>query len=311
MNCQLLTSKVSFEHTIRSAIEFRGVGLHSGAPVHMRILPAPVGSGVVFRRVDLDGFIVEAIGRNVARVSYATSLMKKGVLISTTEHLLSAFVGLGLDNAIVELDGLELPILDGSALPIAQAVLGIGLRRQRRKRVYMCIRREVEVRDGAKSITVYPADSYRIHYRIDFPHPLIGNQELTVEFTNGSYLRQIAPARTFGFLRDEAALRNMGLIRGASEENAIVLSDDAIKNPPLRFPDEFVRHKILDLIGDLALLGHPLLGRIEADRAGHAMHAALVSRLLRDHSLWEFATLPTEGREPLQSDVLDSALQPV
>jgi UDP-3-O-[3-hydroxymyristoyl] N-acetylglucosamine deacetylase len=302
---------VSFEHTIRSAIEFSGVGLHSGAPVQMRILPAPAGSGIVFRRVDLDGFIVEAVGRNVAKVSYATSLMKKGVLISTTEHLLSAFLGLGLDNAIVDLDSLELPILDGSALPMVQAVLSAGLRRQRRKRVYMCIRREVEVRDGGKSIAVYPADSYRIHYRIDFPHPLIGNQEFTVELTNGSYLRQIAPARTFGFLRDEAALRNMGLIRGAAEENAIVLTNDGIKNPPLRFADEFVRHKVLDLIGDLALLGHPLLGRIEADRAGHAMHAALVSRLLRDHSLWEFATLPAAGYEPAHAAAFSPAGQTV
>jgi UDP-3-O-[3-hydroxymyristoyl] N-acetylglucosamine deacetylase len=298
---------VSFEQTIRSAIEFSGVGLHSGAPVRMRILPAPAGSGIVFRRVDLDGFTVEAVGRNVARVSYATSLMKKGVLISTTEHLLSAFVGLGLNNAMVDLDSLELPILDGSALPIVQAVLSAGLRRQRRKRVYMCIRRELEVRDGDKSIAVYPADSYRIHYRIDFPHPLVGNQEFTVELSNGSYLRQIAPARTFGFLRDEAALRNMGLIRGASEENTIVLTDDGIKNPPLRFPDEFVRHKVLDLIGDLALLGHPLLGRIEADRAGHAMHAALVSRLLRDHSLWEFATLPESGHEPVHAGAFGAA----
>jgi UDP-3-O-[3-hydroxymyristoyl] N-acetylglucosamine deacetylase len=273
----------------------------------MRILPAPAGSGIVFRRVDLDGFTVEAVGRNVARVSYATSLMKKGVLISTTEHLLSAFVGLGLNNAMVDLDSLELPILDGSALPIVQAVLSAGLRRQRRKRVYMCIRRELEVRDGDKSIAVYPADSYRIHYRIDFPHPLVGNQEFTVELSNGSYLRQIAPARTFGFLRDEAALRNMGLIRGASEANAIVLTDEGIKNPPLRFPDEFVRHKVLDLIGDLALLGHPLLGRIEADRAGHAMHAALVSRLLRDHSLWEFATLPESGHEPVHAGAFGAA----
>ena len=233
-NCPA-TERVGFEQTIRSAIEFTGVGLHSGAPVRMRILPAAAGTGIVFRRVDLDGFMVEAIGRNVAKVSYATSLMKKGVLISTTEHLLSAFLGLGLDNAIVELDSLELPILDGSALPIVQAVLGAGLRKQRRQRVYMCILREVEVRDGAKSITVYPADSYRVHYRIDFPHPLVGLQEFTVELSNGSYQRQIASARTFGFLRDEAVLRNMGLIRGASEANAIVLTDDGIKNPPLRY----------------------------------------------------------------------------
>jgi UDP-3-O-[3-hydroxymyristoyl] N-acetylglucosamine deacetylase len=234
--------------------------------------------------------------------------MKKGVLISTTEHLLSAFLGLGLDNAIVDLDSLELPILDGSARPVVEAVLGAGLRRQRRKRVYMCIRHEVEVRDGDKFIAVYPAESYRIHYRIDFPHPLIGLQEFTVELSNGSYVRQIAPARTFGFLRDEAALRNMGLIRGASEENAIVLTNEGIQNPPLRFPDEFVRHKVLDLIGDLALLGHPLLGRIEADRAGHAMHAALVSRLLRDHSLWEFATLPAGDQEQVRADELSGAI---
>ena len=289
---------MSFEQTIRSPIEFSGVGLHSGAPTRMRILPATAGSGILFRRVDLDGFIVEAVGRNVAKVSYATSVMKKGVLISTTEHLLSAFLGVGIDNAIVELDGLELPILDGSALPIVDAALRVGLRQQRRKRLYMRIKQAVELREGGKSITVYPADSYRIRYRIDFPHPLIGDKEFTVELTNGSYIKQIAPARTFGFLRDEAALRNMGLIRGASEQNAIVLTDDGIRNPPLRFPDEFVRHKVLDLIGDLALLGHPLLGRVEADRAGHAMHTALVSRLLRDHSLWELATLPDAYSSP-------------
>ena len=294
---------MSFEQTIRSPIEFSGVGLHSGAPVRMRILPATAGSGILFRRVDLDGFIVEAVGRNVAKVSYATSVMKKGVLISTTEHLLSAFLGLGIDNAIVELDGLELPILDGSALPIVDAALRAGLRQQRRKRLYMRVKQAVELREGSKSITVYPADSYRIHYRIDFPHPLIGDKDFTVELTNGSYIKQIAPARTFGFLRDEAALRNMGLIRGASEQNAIVLTDEGVRNPPLRFPDEFVRHKVLDLIGDLALLGHPLLGRVEADRAGHAMHTALVSRLLRDHSLWELATLPQSYSSPPPAEI--------
>ena len=172
-------------------------------------------------------------------------------------------------------------------------------------------RREVEVRDGAKSIAVYPADSYRVHYRIDFPHPLVGLQE----FTRRAHQRKLrpadSPARTFGFLRDEVALRNMGLIRGASEENAIVLTDEGIKNPPLRFRDEFVRHKVLDLIGDLALLGHPLLGRVEADRAGHAMHAALVSRLLRDHSLWETATLSSTDEERAQAAALDGAAQPV
>jgi UDP-3-O-[3-hydroxymyristoyl] N-acetylglucosamine deacetylase len=260
----------------------------------MRILPAPPGTGIVFRRTDLDGFEIEAVSRNVARVSYATSLMKKGVLISTTEHLLSAFIGVGIDNAVVELDNLELPILDGSALPFVELIQKAGIRRQRRPRKYLKILREVEMREGNKFISVHPAESYSVSYSINFPHPLIGKETFQVELSNGSYLRHIAPARTFGSRDDEKAMRNMGLIRGASRENCIVLTRDGIENGPLRFPDEFVRHKILDLVGDLALLGKPVLGRIEADRAGHAMHTALVSRILRDKSLWEEVTLPED-----------------
>jgi UDP-3-O-[3-hydroxymyristoyl] N-acetylglucosamine deacetylase len=284
---------LSFEQTIRSDVEFTGVGLHSGAPVNLRILPAPAGSGILFRRVDLDGFIVEAVSRNVAKVSYATSLMKKSVLISTTEHLLSAFVGCGIDNAIVELDNLELPILDGSSLPYVEKFLEVGVRRQRRKRVYLKMIKEVELREGDKFIAVYPADSYSVSYSINFPHPLIGLEAYEVELTNGSYIRDIAAARTFGFLHEAEKMRNMGLIRGASEANAIVLTKDGVANGPLRFPDEFVRHKVLDLIGDLALLGHQVLGRVVADRAGHAMHTALVSRILKDSSLWEMITQET------------------
>jgi UDP-3-O-[3-hydroxymyristoyl] N-acetylglucosamine deacetylase len=282
------------EQTIRSAVECSGKGLHSGAPVSMRILPAPPGTGIVFRRVDLDGFEIEANSRNVARVSYATSLMKKGVLISTTEHLLSAFTGVGVDNAIVELDNLELPILDGSALPFVDLIQQAGIRKQRRPRRYMKILREVEMREGNKFISVYPADSYSVSYSINFPHPLIGKETFRVELSNGSYLRNIAAARTFGSREDEKAMRNMGLIRGASRENCIVLTRDGLENGPLRFPDEFVRHKVLDLVGDLALLGKPILGKIVADRAGHAMHTALVSRILRDQTLWQEVTLPEE-----------------
>ena len=285
------------EQTVRSAVECSGVGLHSGAPVSMRILPAPPGTGIVFQRVDLDGFEIEAISRNVARVSYATSLMKKGVLISTTEHLLSSFVGLGVDNAIVELDNLELPILDGSALPFVEMIQKAGIRKQRRPRKYLKILREVEMREGNKFISVYPADSYSVSYSINFPHPLIGKETFQVELSNGSYLRNIAAARTFGSREDEKAMRNMGLIRGASRDNCIVLTRDGIENGPLRFPDEFVRHKVLDLVGDLALLGKPILGKIVADRAGHAMHTALVSRILRDKTLWEEVTLPEEAED--------------
>jgi UDP-3-O-[3-hydroxymyristoyl] N-acetylglucosamine deacetylase len=276
--------------------------LHSGAPVKLRILPASAGTGIVFRRTDLDDFEIEAIGRNVAKVSYATSLMKKGVFISTTEHLLSAFIGIGLDNAIVELDNLELPILDGSAQPFVEMVMRVGLKQQRRKRIYWRILKDVEVRDGDKFIAIYPYSGYSVSYAIDFPHPLIGKERFEVELMgrdnegrpdlDGNFYRMdIAAARTFGFLHEAEKLREMGLIRGASEHNAIVLTKEGVANPPLRYSDEFVRHKVLDLIGDLALLGHRILGRVVADRAGHAMHTALVTRLLRDHSLWESTTV--------------------
>jgi UDP-3-O-[3-hydroxymyristoyl] N-acetylglucosamine deacetylase len=275
--------------------------LHSGAPVSMQILPAPPGTGIVFRRTDLDGFEVEANIRNLARVSYATSLMKKGVFISTTEHLLSACVGLGIDNAFVELDNLELPILDGSARPFVELIQTAGLRKQRRPRRYLKILREVEMREGNKFISVHPSDSYSVSYSINFPHPLIGKETFQVELANGSYLRKIAGARTFGSREDEKAMRNMGLIRGASRENCIVLTRDGVENGPLRFTDEFVRHKILDLVGDLALLGKPILGKVVADRAGHAMHTALVSRILRDRTLWQEVTLPEEDRGSARS----------
>jgi UDP-3-O-[3-hydroxymyristoyl] N-acetylglucosamine deacetylase len=275
-------------------VECSGVGLHSGAPVRLRILPGAAGSGVIFRRTDLDDFDVEAVSRNVARVSYATSLMKKGVFISTTEHLLSAFIGVGIDNAIVELDNLELPILDGSARPFVEAIRKVGIRKQRRPRTYLRILRELELREGDKFIAVYPAESYSVSYTINFPHALIGKETFSVDLSDGNYLREIAGARTFGFRDDEPAMRNMGLIRGASNENCIVLTPEGVENPPLRFPDEFVRHKVLDLIGDLALLGKQILGNVVADRAGHAMHTALVSRILRDRSLWEETTLEEE-----------------
>ncbi|HKD85115.1 MAG TPA: UDP-3-O-acyl-N-acetylglucosamine deacetylase [Terriglobales bacterium] len=284
-----------YERTIRMPVECSGIGLHSGAPAQLRILPAPAGSGIVFRRVDLDGFTVEAISRNVARVSYATSLMKKGVLISTTEHLLSAFIGMGVDNAIVELDNLELPILDGSALPFIQMITAAGLRQQRRKRTYLRILRPCELHEGDKFIGVYPGERYSVSYAIDFPHPLIGSETFQVELSNGSYVEQIAAARTFGFLEQQRAMLNMGLIRGASRDNCVVLTRDSIDNPPLRFHDEFVRHKVLDLIGDLALFGKRILGYVKADRAGHALHTAIVSRILRDPSYAEEITLTEEA----------------
>lgn len=283
------------EQTIESAVECSGIGLHSGVKVNMRILPAPVGTGVVFRRVDLDNFCVEAISRNVAKVSYATSLMNQGVLISTTEHLLSALIGCSIDNVFVELDNLEVPLLDGSAQPLVEMLQQAGLKRQRRKRVYLRILKPLEVRDGEKFIGVYPGEGYSVRYTIDFRHPLIGLSDYEVELSDGQYAREIAPARTFGFLADEPVLRNMGLIRGVSPENCVVLTKEGLSNPPLRFADEFVRHKILDLIGDLALLGRRIIGHIVAYKAGHAMHTALVSRILKDRTVWEEAILEDDA----------------
>jgi UDP-3-O-[3-hydroxymyristoyl] N-acetylglucosamine deacetylase len=289
--------QVHLEQTIEQPISFTGVGLHSGAPVTMRLLPAPAGSGIVFRRTDLDNFEISATGRNVAKVSYATSLMRQGVLISTTEHLLSALIGMGVDNVIVELDNLELPILDGSAMPYVEAFELVGIREQRRRREYIKVLKPVEVREGDKFIGVYPGSGYRIEYKIDFPSP-IGRQAASVDLASHMYGSEIAPARTFGYKADEQRLRDMGLIRGAGPENAIILGQKGPENGPLRFDDEYVRHKVLDLIGDLALAGRRIEGRVVAERAGHAMHTALVSRLMKDRSAWELARVAIEVHEP-------------
>jgi UDP-3-O-[3-hydroxymyristoyl] N-acetylglucosamine deacetylase len=307
----MLASPAHLEQTIAAPMEFTGIGLHSGAPVTMRLLPAPAGSGIVFRRTDLDNFEIPAIGRYVAKVSYATSLMRQGVLISTTEHLLSALIGMGVDNMIVELDNLELPILDGSALPYVDAFLSAGIRSQRRRRETVRVLRPVEVREGEKFIGVYPGSGYSIEYAIDFPAP-VGQQKACVDLAAETYGTDIAPARTFGYKADEQRLRDMGLIRGAGPENAIILEAKGPVNGPLRFPDEYVRHKVLDLIGDLALAGRRIEGHVVAERAGHAMHTALVSRLLKDRSAWELAHVPAAAEpggeiEPVgASEVLGS-----
>ncbi|MGH9542389.1 MAG: UDP-3-O-acyl-N-acetylglucosamine deacetylase [Terriglobales bacterium] len=293
------------QSTISHEASTDGVGLHSGAPVRLELRAATAGAGIQFRRSDLEGFVVEANAANIAQVSYATSLMKKGVFISTTEHVLSALVGLGIDNVIVEVDNLEVPILDGSALPFVEMIERAVPRRQRRRRWAMRILRPVELAEGGKFIGIYPHSGYRLAYTIDFPHPAIGRQQFELELNPESYCRELAPARTFGFLKDVEAMRRQGLIRGGSMENAVVLDERRVVNGPLRFADEFVRHKMLDLIGDLALLGYPLEGFVRADRAGHALHTALVKRLLRDRDLWELVgggeEEPASVAEPVRS----------
>ncbi len=280
-----------FETTIRRPVQASGVGLHSGVPVNIRILPAPPGTGIVFVRTDLDRFEVPAVWRYVARVSYATSLMRQGVLISTTEHLLSVFFSMGIDNAYVEIDNLEVPILDGSGLPFVEMIQSAGIKNWRRTRRYLRIRRAVSIVDRGRRIQILPADRFLLSCEVYFDHPLVGSQRLELEVSPERYAREIAPARTFGFFRELDALRNMGLIRGASLENAVCFDDQGVMNPDgLRFADECCRHKALDLIGDLALIGKPLLGHVVAERAGHAMHVALVKRLMADASLYEIVS---------------------
>ncbi|HEV3329818.1 MAG TPA: UDP-3-O-acyl-N-acetylglucosamine deacetylase [Bryobacteraceae bacterium] len=280
-----------FETTVQRPVEARGVGLHHGVPVQIRILPAPVSTGIVFVRTDLDNFPIPASWRHVARVSYATSLMRQGVLISTTEHLLSVLYSMGIDNAFIEIDNLEVPILDGSGRPFVDLLLHAGIRQYRRKRRYLRIRRPISVEERGKRITILPAESFQLTCEIDFPHPMVGRQSLEMEVTPERYASDLAPARTFGFEYELDQMRSMGLIRGASLENAVCFTREGVLNPGgLRAADECCRHKALDLIGDLALLGRPLLGHVIAERAGHAMHTALVARIMSDASLYEILT---------------------
>jgi UDP-3-O-[3-hydroxymyristoyl] N-acetylglucosamine deacetylase len=281
--------------TIQHPVEIDGIGLHTAVESHLRLVPAPADTGIVFRRVDLDNFEIEAHVRNVARVSYATSLMKQGVLISTTEHLLAALYCCGIDNIYVELNALELPILDGSSRPFIEMLAQAGTRRLRRHRHHIHVVKPLEFSDGDRRIGIYPADEFRVHCFVDYHHPCAGPQEFEMSVNRDTFSRELAPARTFTFVKELVALQKMGLIRGGSLANAIVMDDNSILNGPLRFPDEFVRHKALDLIGDLALVGRPLQARIVAHKAGHALHTQLVTRLLEDHSLWKETT---EERAP-------------
>src|SRR5215470_7333772 len=279
--------------TISKPSYAEGVGLHTGVHGHVALRPAPADSGIVFRRVDLDDFAIEAQGHNVARVSYATSLMKQGVLLSTTEHLLAAIYSCGIDNIFIDIDSIEVPILDGSAEPFMQLLDHCGIRRLRRKRRFLRILQPLEVVEGDRRIGIYPADEFRVRCYVDFRHPLVGQQEIEIAVNSQTFRHLLSRARTFCFERDIAPLREMGLIRGGSLENAIVLTEQGVMNGPLRFPDEFGRHKALDLIGDLALIGMPLMARVEAHKAGHALHTQLVSRLLADSSLWSITTVST------------------
>src|SRR6267142_2049641 len=280
--------------TLAESVEARGIGLHTAVPVQVCLMPAPPDTGYVFRRTDLGGFEIPATVESVAHCGYATTLMRTGVMLSTVEHLLSALRGLGIDNTFVEVDNLEIPIMDGSAEAFADLIEEAGIVNQPLARRALLVREKISFEQGNRRISVEPADSYQIDCLIDFTHPLIGVQHLTVELSNGNFSREIASARTFGFTEEIEALRRANLIRGGSLDNAIVLTPEGMLNETsLRFHDEFVRHKILDIIGDLALLGMPILGRVKAERSGHIMHAGLMSKLLRVRSAWDIIDMPS------------------
>ncbi len=271
--------------TIKNPVQISGIGLHTGCQVSLELNPAPADTGIVFRRVDLQGFEIEALRERVSRVVLATTLMKKGVMLSTVEHVLSALYGLGLDNLYIDISSLEVPILDGSALPFVKMVQKAGVQTQEKDRTFLKVQRSFRLQEGSKFIPIEPSSTFRISYEIDFAHPAIGHQILDLEMTSKAYAKEIAFARTFGFRSEVEELRRKGLIRGGSFENAVVLSKTEIMNGPLRSPDEFVRHKMLDLIGDISLCGFPLIGHIKAHKAGHALHTDLATALVRDPTL--------------------------
>jgi UDP-3-O-[3-hydroxymyristoyl] N-acetylglucosamine deacetylase len=294
---------MAFQQTTRSPVVLAGVGLHTGAPVQLRILPSEVDTGVRFRRVDLSPAVeIPARSHYVKDTTLATVLAKDGVEVSTVEHCLAALAGLGVDNAVVEVDRPELPILDGSALPLVEAIFEIGLKYQHRRRKLLRVEKPLRVEDGEKFCILRPATGFRVTYTIDFSGRFPGSQHFYLEVTPENFATDLSPARTFGFLEEVEYLRSVGKAKGGSLENALVLHRGKVLNPEgLRLRDEFVRHKIVDAMGDLALLGMPVLGHLIVHRGGHALHDALVRALLANPDAWSVvdpAEIPAEELVP-------------
>ncbi len=274
--------------TLAKTIEISGIGLHTGVDVNLKLKPAPENTGYIFVRTDLDDFEIPASVEYISHCSYATTLLRRGVLLSTCEHLLSALRGAGVDNCFIELDNIEIPIMDGSSEHFIELIEKVGITQQTAPRHYLKILEKVEFIQGDRKMSVEPSDKFEIECVIDFPHPFINRQSFHFELKNGSFGREIASARTFGFTAEIEMLRKANLALGGSLDNAIVLTPDGMLNEnPLRFTDEFVRHKILDIIGDFALLGMPVLGKIVAEKSGHAVHASLMSKLLKTETAWK------------------------
>ena len=275
------------QRTLRRAVSCSGIGLHSGNKVTLSLKPAPVDFGIRFQRSDLGGLEIPATVTHLGGIQLATGLTREAVSVETVEHLLAALTALGIDNVIVELNTPEVPIMDGSAAPFVYLILNeAGVKRQPAAKKFLKVLRPISLSQGDKRIALYPSDHFKVTYSISFDHPLIRHQSRTMKITDETFVEEIAPARTFGFLKEVEMLRQRGLALGGSLDNAIVLGETGVLNNALRFEDEFVRHKILDVIGDLSLVGFPVLGHLVAHRGGHALHTAFAARILEDVDAW-------------------------
>jgi len=272
------------QQTIKNSVSINGVGLHTGCQVAVTLRPAPAGTGIVFRRTDLQNFEIEALQMWVSRVELATTLMKQGVRLSTVEHILSALYGCGIDNAFIDIDSLEIPILDGSSRPWVELIQKAGIEPSDRERAYLVVTSPVQLSEGEKYISMEPYAGFKVSYEIDFEHPSIGRQSIEVDIAPETYLRELAFARTFGFYEQVEDLLKKGLVRGGTLENAVVLSKTGIVSGELRDQFEFVRHKAMDLIGDISLCGFPLRAHIKAYKGGHALHTRLAGEISRNRS---------------------------
>ena len=287
--------------TISTRVSITGVGLHSGIYTRVELEPAAAGSGITFVRSDLDGLRIPASQASTTALDHATTVGKDDVSVGTIEHLLSAIMACGVTDVDIIIDGPEVPIIDGSAVPFMHLIDAAGVRELGAEIPVIRINEPIEVRQGDKWVRLTPSNRLVIKYRIEFDHPTIGRQNFHFDFHHDSFLKKIAPARTFGFMRDVEKLRAAGLARGGSVENCVVLDDRGVVNGPLRFKDEFVRHKILDLIGDLALVGRPVVGEITAHRAGHALHSAFVAKVLEAAARTSDALVPGAATGAVES----------
>ena len=276
--------------TLAKSVSTSGIGLHTGVEVNITLRPAPENTGYIFIRTDLDNFELPASVEYISHCSYATTLMRRGVVLSTCEHLLSALRGSGVDNCFIDIDNIEVPICDGSSEDFVELIERAGIVEQDAPKRVFRVLQKVDLELGDRRMSIEPADAFEVDCVIDFPHPWINRQSFRFVMGNGSFGEEIASARTFGFTSEIEALRKANLAQGGSLDNAIVLTADGMLNEtPLRFDDEFVRHKILDIIGDLALLGMPVQGRVTAEKSGHSVHAQLMSKLLKTDGAWEIS----------------------